>query len=228
MEKSRPGTKIYLADTEPLKDAIIWDAVYGAVREERRAVTDRLRFDKDKRLSLGAEYLLMRACEDFGVDYGNAAITTGANGKPGFRDIPLYYNLSHSEERVMCIMSDRPVGCDIQKKGQADRRIAEKCFSEKENLALQACTDDEEQKEMICRLWALKESFVKCIGLGLQMPLRSFSVIIGREEISLEQKAEEGRFHLYEDRSDPAYCCAWCIKGYPEEIDWEKERIRII
>ena len=38
----------------------------------------------------------------------------GAKGKPYFQDIPVFFNLSHSEDYVCCVFSGQEVGVDIQ------------------------------------------------------------------------------------------------------------------
>lgn len=216
MSEKKHGTLVYIADVSALEDRELYDAIYGRVREERKAKTDRLRFDRDRRLSLGAEYLLMCACREFGIDYDKATITEDANLKPVFKDIPIHFNLSHSGERVMCIMSEYPVGCDIEKASKADMVLAEKYFHEKEYRMLKSCEDAGKRNAMFYRLWTLKESFAKCTGLGLHLPMNSFAVDISGEGVKLEQSVSEDKFSLFEYGGEEGYACAWCIRTEKE------------
>ncbi|MCL2226280.1 MAG: hypothetical protein FWB97_01430 [Oscillospiraceae bacterium] len=77
------------------------------------------------------------------------------NGKPYFPDRPdIHFSLSHTMSHVMCAISDRLVGCDIE---AADREVS--------NRALRFFASSEEQ-EMFdpLDLWLLKESYIKLIG----------------------------------------------------------------
>ena len=59
----------------------------------------------------------MQTLNENNIDYSKVEIELKNNDKPYIKnnDINLYYNLSHSEEMVMCTISDHEVGCDIQK-----------------------------------------------------------------------------------------------------------------
>ena len=170
-------TTIYLADVSPLSDASLYSDLYNSVSPARRQKTDRLRFDKDKRLSLGAEYLFMTACKDFGVDYNTAELADNGYGKPVFRDVPIHFGLSHSENFAMCVMSEKPVGCDIEKIKKADMRVAERFFTGCEFEFLLGISEENARNEEFYRLWTMKESYIKWDGRGLEIPLNSFCVI---------------------------------------------------
>ena len=106
-------TQIYIADVACLRNEKLFAECYGSVNKRRQAKIDRMRFYKDKRLSLGAEVLLQQACRDFGISYKDAFVAENKYGKPYFTNVGLEFNLSHSGERVMCIMSEQSVGCDV-------------------------------------------------------------------------------------------------------------------
>ena len=59
------ATKIYAANVTPLKDGALYNAAYYMATEERRKKTDRFRFERDRRLSVGAELLLMKGLEEW-------------------------------------------------------------------------------------------------------------------------------------------------------------------
>ena len=93
--------KVYAADTSALCNQELFDKLYGKVSESRRRKTDRLHFMKDKCLSLGVEFLLMCACDDFGLDYAGMEITENEFSKPGFKDCSVYFNLSHINQSLL-------------------------------------------------------------------------------------------------------------------------------
>lgn len=224
--KETPRVIIYAAEIEPLKTPAFYDKVYNMVRPERRNRTDRYRFDKDKYLSLGAECLLMRALKDFGIDYDGAVIRNDKNGKPYLENTNVYFNLSHSHERVMCIISDVPVGCDVEIIGKGDMEIAKRFFSQDEYENIQAIADEEKRRSMFYRIWTLKESYIKCVGLGLRIPLSSFTVSVdgGRVQVDIEKATEKiseeiakemlsSAYYIHEAELEDGYRYSWCIRG---------------
>lgn len=203
---------VYVADVSPLaKDDSLFNKVYSSVSPERQQKTDRFRFKNDKCLSLCAEYLFMCACRDFGVEYTGQKVTAEDNSKPRFEDCNICFNLSHSGNKAMCIMSDYEVGCDIERKHKTNTDIADRYFSPDEKHLLSVCKSEKEKEELFFRLWTLKESFIKCVGLGLSLPLNSFSVYPG-EEILIKQSAEDASFRLFDRALGEDYRCAVCIK----------------
>lgn len=93
--------------------------------------------------------------------------TYGAKGKPYLQikeNLPeMFFNLSHSEDYVICAVSEREVGADIQKmQEQVPERLANRFFSEKEKQLLQDCSPD-----LFYRLWTRKEAYGKLTGEGI-------------------------------------------------------------
>lgn len=92
----------------------------------------------------------------------------GEKGKPYLREYPLFFNLSHSGEYVVCAVSDREIGVDIQKCSAMNIiRIARRFYSEEECRALEACETEEERQQYFFRLWARKEAYGKLLGEGI-------------------------------------------------------------
>lgn len=217
-------TCVYSAGTAPLFDTELYEKAFRAVSEARRKQVDRLRFQKDRCLALGAECLLMLACRDFGVNYENERIISGEGAKPVFAGCPLHFNLSHSGERVMCIMSEFPVGCDVEKLRPVKPGIAERYFSPAEVSALEACKTPEEHEALFFRLWTLKESFMKCTGLGFRLSMNTFSVSAGPEGTGLIQSADSAEYVLAERSPGDGYQYAYCIRSRdnPLSINWKQ------
>ena len=94
-----------------------------------------------------------------------------ANGKPYFPDRPdVHFSLSHSRTHVLCALTDRPVGADIE---------TPRVFSER--TIRYFCAPDELSHFSPLELWVLKESYIKLVGghLGMVKTIR-FSCDNGR------------------------------------------------
>jgi len=171
------------------------EAYEGELMEEALRKVDSVRRRKAEALksrpvraaSLGAGLLLQKAVMDLG-DSGaptvirltlrellgqltaprELAYRYGEKGKPYLADIPLYFSLSHSGRFVLCAVSGREIGADIQKirKG-SEERIARRFFAAQEQEALAACSDEEARLRLFYELWAKKEAYGKLTGQGI-------------------------------------------------------------
>lgn len=93
------------------------------------------------------------------------AFRYGQGGKPYFKNYPYYFNLSHSGDYVVCALSEREVGIDLQEhRGAAFERVAQRYFSSAEVFALMHAQD---RAAFFFRLWARKEAYGKLSGRGI-------------------------------------------------------------
>lgn len=186
---NKNGIAVYTADTKALLDDTAFQTAYRMVSPERRRKTDSFIFRKDKMLSLAAGLLLQQGLRRCGI-VGHS-ISCGIGGKPYLADPvgeagrmkslqPLYFNLSHSEEKVMCVISDAEVGCDVEKIAEIDLAVARRYFFTTEYETIAEGETPEQRRELFYRLWTLKESFMKATGLGMTLPLDAFRVELER------------------------------------------------
>ena len=177
--------RIFFLDINDFKKSFSFEEIYNKVSSYRKRKVDKLKFESDKWLSLGAEYLLMKGLEELEIDYSQIEIGFVENNKPILKNCPkkLYFNLSHSGEMAMCVISDCEVGCDIQKMDNKENfiEIAERFFHPQE-IGLIKNANGEEKKKLFYRIWALKESFIKATGKGFQTPLKDFRISLEKEK----------------------------------------------
>ena len=144
----------------------------------RRDKVDNFRFERDKKLSSGAYLLLKKLLDEYGLTnptfkfgkYGKAYISNSEN---------IYFNLSHSSKLVVCAISDREVGVDVEYIDPTiDLNIAKNYFynSEYENIMNSKNPSDE-----FFKYWVLKESYMKYTGLGFNLKLDSFEILMDNE-----------------------------------------------
>ena len=208
---------VYTADTAVFSDEELFREAYGIVSPERRKKTDRLRFEKDKYLSLGAACLLMWACRDFGVDCARETVITDANGKPGFAKGFPAFNLSHSGNRAMCAMARFPVGCDVEGISSADVSVAERYFCGEEARAILSREGEAARRDAFIRLWTLKESFMKCTGLGFALPMDRFCVTAG-DGVTVSGTPDSDMYRFFERDPLDGYRYAVCVRSGKEEL----------
>lgn len=209
-------TKIYYADVTAIRDEAVKQKIFGMLPPDRQAKAERLLFDKDRELSMGASYLLYMALKDHGIDPNTADIKHTEYRKPYLVDHPdFHYNISHSGTKVMCVVSPHECGCDVQNKNDYKYEVANRFFTEEE----QAYIDSQENKvNAFYRIWSLKESFTKAMGLGLRLSFTSFSIHF-EEEIKVIQQENDKSYHFYEFDLDPNYTFTACVESHAcEEV----------
>jgi len=205
-------TLTYYSETGPLRDAALFMKFYSQAPEHRRRKIDSFVFDKDKRLSLGVELLLRKALEDLGEDPDSLQPAHVANGKPMLKGTDIEFNLSHSEERVMCSVSDRPVGCDVEMVRPIDLDLARRYFYGSEYEGIKAEDDPDRRYDLFYRYWTLKESFMKATGLGFELPLDSFCIHLDHE-ITVDQSVDSETYRFAEYFLDDGYRYAVCSQS---------------
>ena len=215
--------KVYLADISPLYDDEVFKEYYREAIPYRREKVDGLKLKKPKCRSLGAGVLLKKALKDAGVSVETADFKTAEGGKPELKGAGIFFNLSHSGDRAMCVISDCPVGCDVEAVRE-NRRVAERFFT-KEEAELAG-----ESPESFTRLWTLKESFIKATGEGLGRALDSFSLRFDEKckitGVIQGEKSPE-RHSFYEWDFEDGYKYAACVNGDTNELTPEAEWIKI-
>jgi 4'-phosphopantetheinyl transferase len=112
---------------------------------------------------------------------GDHELLLGSRGKPFLDEtIPpggLSFSLTHSHGLLgLAVTKGRELGLDIEAvRDKSDLLgLARHCFSPRELAALTALPPSE-HVERFFALWTLKESYIKARGLGLSLPLDSFS-----------------------------------------------------
>ncbi len=161
-------TKVYIADTKKLNDNKVYSRFYHMLSDQRRKKADKYANKSDKLLCVGAWMLLKYALKKEGIE--NFSVIYGEKGKPylkGRNDI--FFNLSHSQNYVMCTVSTKEAGCDIQNIKPVNFSVCERFFTCDETEYIKAQKTDEEKAAAYTGLWTLKESYAKLIGDGLEL-----------------------------------------------------------
>ena len=112
-----------------------------------------------------------------GVDPEKIVFYRTENGKPQ-SNLPLYFNCSHSGEYVVCAVSEKDVGVDLERIRPVNPRL-ERTLTEAERRWL-ANLPSQKRDEGFLRLWTLKESWIKCRG-GRLMEYRTVNFALRGE-----------------------------------------------
>ena len=134
------------------------------ISEERMARAKRY-FQRRDRDNCKVAYFLLRyeLLKYYGIRE-MPAVSKEKNGKPYFDELPVFFNISHSDNAVCCGIADEKIGVDIQSIVEKYENILESTMSEGESSPILSSASP--QKEFT-RFWTLKESVVKYRGTGI-------------------------------------------------------------
>ena len=129
------------------------------------------------------------------------------HGKPFLPDFPnFHFNVSHSGNWVLCAAGDRSIGIDIQQERPVKPSLF-RVLSPQEQSFLNTLSASEQQSSFF-DLWCLKEAYCKATGLGLRIPLHSFTVSLHPTAVS------DGTYRIKNILfSDQEYHVGLCVKG---------------
>ena len=94
--------------------------------------------------------------------------TYGEQGKPYLKNMPYFFNISHSGEYVFLVISSKETGADLQfMESEVKERVLYRFFSEEEKKLYEECDNKEAQKKLFYQLWCRKEAYAKLTGEGI-------------------------------------------------------------
>ena len=138
-------------------------------------------------------------------------IETNSYGKPYIPGYPYNFNLSHSDDLLICGISDLELGVDAEKKVKPERveKVAKRFFAEEEQDYIASAEDP---SSAFTEIWTKKEAYVKALGTGGSTPLNSFSVVSPIEGYSFSHSTA-GDYHY-----------TICVKAdtFPDDMRFEK------
>lgn len=196
--------KLYIMNVKEVeKNSILAARMFVSLDQGRQEKIENCRHDRDKTRSLCAGALLLLGIVEWDKTEGNvpllqteaakvnwevvqeyfkaegkdASCTFGKNGKPYFIHYPqIHFNLSHSGDFVLAAFDSVPVGVDIQIHRKIKDSTARHFLHREELAEILTVTKEEEREELLCRLWAIKESYIKLTGEGMKKPMKDILV----------------------------------------------------
>ena len=160
----------------------------------RRKQAMEYKFTEGKRNCALAYLLLCRALrEEYGIT-DSPSFIIGEHGKPALAEYPdIHFNLSHCRTAIICAVSDRPVGVDIE---SITRKVSDTLinYSMNEEEQKQIASS---QKQDFFRLWTMKEALVKLRGTGLQGSIPGLLLPENTKDITFTTEEHPDRGYVF-------------------------------
>lgn len=105
------------------------------------------------------------------------------NGKPYIPTLP-FFNISHSYPYVVCAVSNKEVGVDIEKVSRMKTTLARQILSPVEYKNCQTVSGAK-LLNLLCEKWVRKEAYLKMLGIGLKRSMTDITFV--GDELSGEE-----------------------------------------
>ena len=158
---------IYLNDN---LESFDFEASLPLLSAQRREQALQFRYELGRK-TCAAAYLLLR--EGLQKEYGITeppVFEYGEHGKPSIVGHPeIFFNMSHCREAAICVLSNKPVGVDIESIRPYNESLARYTMSDEEMALIESA---ERRDVEFIRLWTLKEAVLKCSGEGIRNDMK--------------------------------------------------------
>lgn len=189
-------------DVSEIDDSILLKHYY-IMDETRKDETRALVSDIKKRQKIAADMLCRQMIsEKCSLPEESIEFRRNSFGKLFAANADVFFSISHSGNIVLCAVSDKEIGADIEKIRNI-RFDAAKKFAGASELEYIG-----ENLNRFFEIWTLKEAFFKCKGTGLGADIGSVSFSVKNGDVSCSEKG----YNLYIPQITDGFICSVCIK----------------
>lgn len=201
-------TSIYYTFCKQLP-AIEYKKAVSQLPDRMQAKIAKYRRWQDAQAYLYGRLLLKYGMHSLGFNYSLVDMKTDENGKPYFPDSSFSFNISHSGEYIVCIISideKSHLGIDIEEVRPLELKGFEAVFSPEEK---------EELNDVIkfYTYWTRKEAVIKADGRGMKIPLD----LVNTTALTVPLDGEN--YHLHEVKIDEDYVMHFASLEQIDHVD---------
>ena len=141
------------------------------ISEQRREQALKFKFEQGQRLCVLAYQLLKEGLhKEYGITE-NPIFEYNEHGKPSIVGYPeIYFNLSHCKEAVVCVISNHPIGIDVESIREFKDSLVNYTMNDDEVREIEA---SENPASAFIRLWTMKEATMKLVGTGISNDMKT-------------------------------------------------------
>ncbi len=137
-----------------------FDFFFKNIRYEKRDRIKNYSNNRRKRQAIVGEMILKELLEKYyDIKYNDCIIKESKNGKPYITNYNIYFNISHKDNLVVCIISNNEIGVDIEKVRKINLdTINVFATSNEKNYILEK---KEDVFKRLFEIYTLKEAYLK-------------------------------------------------------------------
>lgn len=211
--------KIYMVNVKDVKENYTIQDLSGNISFPLKKCIKKCVIEDEQYNNLIGLLLIQYMLWDFLGKNAKIEILKNSHGKLAVKNRKIDFNISHSNEWVVGTIAEFRIGIDIEDINNIRNNSILRFFSVDET---EYCKDAKD----ICKIWTLKESYLKCIGIGISIPLNSFSVITN-EKVHLSIGGERNYSYFFNSRRFEHYYVSICTNvSYNSSIQWIEKTIQ--
>lgn len=157
---------------------------YNQINKSKQTKINTLCDDNEKRRSILGEILLINLLKEQNIDYKEIKFEKNKDGKPFIKNFNIFYSISHSNDYVICGISNKEIGIDIEKIHPLNNKMLNSFCNKEEKEYILA---DDKDKRFI-EIFSLKEAYGKCYGFGINHIKEVHFKIINNKIVSTDNK----------------------------------------
>ena len=186
---SQVAVDLWLVPEPALLSVQLYTDYVAMLSEDEQERYQSFRLSEDRQRYLVARALMRSVLSGYLADTraDTLQFIIGPHGKPELRHVdgvtPLHFNLSHTRGMlVLAVSREAAVGVDAEmlNRRTRDLQLVKRYFTAQE-LEEYLRQPEENRQAYFLALWTVKEALVKALGMGLRVPLNSFSVSLAGE-----------------------------------------------
>ncbi len=181
------------------------ETMFNSLPKSQKEKISRYKQEKRKQVSIIGAILLKELLKNRQIKYENIEIYQNEYGKPYLKNHALYYNISHSFDYVITIISEKEIGIDIEKIRKTPKNTPRYFATPKEQEYI--FSSKEKIEERIFQIYTLKEAYFKMQGTNLNHLLDVEFQIKGKEICCSDSSIQCGFIHDIK-----GYMIAYCQK----------------
>jgi len=217
---------LWFVNIEQIQDESLLKQYQNILHNSEYKRNQRFVFEKDRKRHLITRALLRSVLSEYNKDIEpqDWRFTQNDYGKPEV--IPqmnthyLNFNLSHSQQMiVLAVTNGKEVGVDIESlnSNTPTKELAKHTFAPQEYKQLKSL-NAQNFHERFFDFWTLKEAYIKACGMGLSIPLDSFSFSFSAGnsiQISFEPTRQDTpeQWQFWQTNPNPEYIVSLGIKS---------------
>ncbi len=156
--------KTYFLDLTTVSDGELeqWYHQMPRLRQER---CKRIKKELSQKQCIAADRLMRSALSEYlNIPMDAVEIQLSAEGKPYLQGDPVRFSISHSDNLIACVVSEDPVGIDVERIRPIPEEAQKRICTPAEWEYLCGASDDRERELRFISLWTRKEAVFKIEG----------------------------------------------------------------